>query len=47
MVVFGSIDGAGPLSDDSGMACLTGEIGIAMVHGVVGGLAQLPQPVEP
>ncbi|HET9626147.1 MAG TPA: hypothetical protein VFP84_32520 [Kofleriaceae bacterium] len=47
IVLFGAIVGAGPVSDATEIACLMGGIGIAIVHGVVGGLAQLPQPLVP
>ena len=47
MALLGAIVGAGPVSDDSGIDCFTGGIGMFMVHGVVNGLAQLPQPLLP
>src|SRR6267142_878887 len=47
IALLGASVGAGPVSADSVVGCLTGAIGMSMVHGVVGGLAQLPHPVVP
>ena len=47
MALFGAIVGAGPVKPESAIACFTGGIGMSIVQGVVGGLAQLPHPVVP
>ncbi len=47
MAVFGFTLGGGPVSEPTGMACFTGGTGMSMVHGVVIGLAQVPQPLDP
>src|SRR6185436_2009718 len=47
MALLGARVGAGPVNDESAIGCRTGGIGMFIVHGVVGGLAQLPQPVVP
>src|SRR6478672_10732339 len=47
IALLGDSVGAGPVSADSVVACLTIGIGMSRVHGVVGGLAHVPQPVVP
>ena len=47
IALFGASVGAGPVNPESVVACFTGGIGMSMVQGVVGGLAQVPHPVVP